>query len=445
MTKLSQIPVLTLTTTAAPSSSVEHNATAASPTCQLTNAYRHYHEGAQFGLRTKLLLVLFILFLPGFAATQTFNGTVKNGTTGKPSAGDEVVLLNLGQTMEEVGRIRTDMDGNFSFKVDNTHNPLLVRAIHEGVTYHRVAPPETASVALDVYDVVKKVDGIVVFADIMRIEAARGQILVTREFGVQNASTPPRTQMNERSLEFYVPNNAQVIDALATTQNGFPLKSAPVPASDKNRYSFNFPLRPGLTRFQVTYQLPYSGSANLDPKSLYPLEHFMIMLPKSMQFKAIASSTGFKMIHFPNQPNTTVHVAEDTTEGENLAFHISGEGMLTTGPQKDTQNSGERKLSSATGPSGTPSNNRPGGGLGPPIDAPDPLGTYRWWILGGVAATFLVGGISVAWRHQSATRFTTKSSSFLPTSRQEKGDCKPIDAGILEATPNSLQHDPPLG
>jgi len=334
------------------------------------------------------------------------------------------------------------MNGNFSFKVDNSHNPHLVRAIHEGVTYHRVAAPGTASIALDVYDVAKKVDGIVVFADIMRIEAARGQIVVTREFGVQNASTPPRTQMNERTLEFYAPNNAQVIDAFATTQNGFPLKSAPIPAGDKNRYSFNFPLRPGLTRFEVTYQLPYSGSANLDPKSVYPLEHFMIILPKSMQFRAIASSTSFKMIHFPNQPNTTVHVVEDTRSGENLAFHISGEGMLTSGQQKDTQNSGEPKLSSTTGSSGAPSNARPGGGLGPPIDAPDPLRTYRWWILGGVAATFLVGGISVAWRHQSTMRFTPKNSSFLPTARQKKGDYKPIDAGMLEATPGLVAARP---
>ncbi len=172
----------------------------------------------------------------------------------------------------------------------------------------------TASVALEVHDVANKVDGIVVFADIMRIEAARDQIVVTREFGLQNASTPPLTEMNERSLKFYVPDNARVIGAFATTQNGFPLKSAPVPAGDKNRYSFNFPLRPGLTRFEVTYQLPYSGSANLDPKSLYPLEHFMVMLPKSIHFKAVSSSTGFKLIHLPNQPDVTVHVAEDTTD-----------------------------------------------------------------------------------------------------------------------------------
>ena len=300
---------------------------------------------------------------------------MKNSTTGKPSAGDEVVLFKLGQGMEEAGRTKTDAKGQFSFKLDDAQAPHLVRAIHQDVTYHRMAPPGTTSVAIEVYDVAKKVDGIEVVADIMRIQAAQGQIAVTREFGVQNTSNPPRTQMNEHNLEFYVPDGAHVIDdsATATTEGGKPLKSAPVPEGEKNRYSFIFPLRPGLTRFEVTYQLPYSGSANLDPKSVYPLEHFVVMLPKAMQFTAAASSAGFKLINYPNEPDASVQVASNTKSGQNLAFKISGEGTLETGQENGAQGSDEGAQSSAPGPGAGQSSNRPGGGLGPPIDAPDPL------------------------------------------------------------------------
>lgn len=45
---------------------------------------------------------------------------------------------------------------------------------------------------------------------------------------------------------------------------------------------------------------------------------------------------------------------------------------------------------------------RPGGGLGPPIDAPDPLQKYRWWIIGGFAAALAVGAVYVASRQRSA-------------------------------------------
>jgi len=297
--------------------------------------------------RSTILLALGILLFSSLAAAQTLTGTVRNVTVGAPAAGDEVILLSLGQGMEEAGRTKTDAKGHFSFKLDSAQGPHLVRVIHQEVTYHRMAPPGTTSVAVEVYDVAKKVDGIKVFADIMRIEAGKGQILVTRQFGVQNASNPPRTQMNERNLEFYVPDGAQVIGASATTttENGNALKIAPVRESEKGRYSLIFPLRPGFTRFQVTYWLPYSGSANLDPRSIYPLEHFMVMMPKAMQFRVAASSTHFKLIHLPNQPDATVQVASDTTDGENLAFHVSGEGMLTTGQQRSTQNSGEREQS----------------------------------------------------------------------------------------------------
>jgi hypothetical protein len=357
--------------------------------------------------RDLLFPVVLVCLSAILATAQTLTGTVKNSTTGKPSAGDEVVLLKLGQGMEEAGRATADAKGQFSFKLDDSQSPHLVRAIHQGVTYHRMAPPGTTSVEVEVYDVAKQIDGIQVVADIMRVQAAQGQALITREFGVQNSSNPPRTQMNERNLEFYVPAGAQVIDesATATTEGGNPLKSAPVPEGEKNRYSFIFPLRPGLTRFEVSYQLPYSGSANIDPKSIYPLEHFVVMTPKNMQFTAASSAAGFKLINYPNEPDASVQVASNTKSGQNLAFKISGEGTLGSA-QEGGQGSNEGEQSSA--PQAAP---RPGGGLGPPIDAPDPLQKYRWWILGGFAAVLIVGGVYVASRQQSAARIKTRGES----------------------------------
>ena len=54
--------------------------------------------------------------------------------------------------------------------------------------------------------------------------------------------------MNEHNLEFYIPDGAQIIpdSATATTENGNPLKSAPVPEGEKNRYCFHLPLASGL-------------------------------------------------------------------------------------------------------------------------------------------------------------------------------------------------------
>jgi hypothetical protein len=364
--------------------------------------------------RKSLAISAAILLLTSLASAQTLTGTVKNATTNKPAAGDDVVLLSLSQGMEESGRTKADAKGNFSFKLDDAQSPHLVRAIHEGVTYHRMAPPGTTSVELSVYDVAKKIDGITVVADIMRIQAAQGQMEIVREFGVQNASKPPRTQMDERNLEFYIPDGAQIISdsASATTENGNPLKTAPVPEGEKNRYSFIFPLRPGLTRFEVAYQMPYTGSANLDPKSQYPLEHFVVMMPRAMQFTAAATSPGYKLINYPNEPDAGVQVASNFKPGQNLAFKVSGEGTLA-----EPQEAGADQGQTASAP---PSGNRPGGGLGPPIDAPDPLQKYRWPILGGLGALLVFGAVFVAARQQSAGRVTGRAK--LPAIEDSESD-----------------------
>jgi hypothetical protein len=391
-------------------------------------------------------LVVLTLALTGLAAAQTLTGTVKNVTTGKPSPGDDVVLFKLGQGMEESGRTKTDAKGQFSFKLDDTQSPHLVRAIHQDVTYHRMAPPGSTSVELEVYDVAKKVEGIEVVADIMRIQAAQGQIEVTREFGVQNTSKPARTQMNERNLEFYLPDGAHVIDdsATATTENGNPLKSAPVPEGEKNKYSFIFPLRPGLTRFEVSYQLPYSGSANLDPKSIYPLEHFVVMLPKAMQFTAAADAAGFKSINYPQEPNASVQVASNPGLGQNLAFKISGEGVLETPQENAGANQGSDQAEQSSGPSagpGAPSNNRPGGGLGPPIDAPDPLQKYRWWILGGFATALVLGGVYVASRQQSTAHRLAREKLSTGVVMAENED----DYELVAVVPAGTKRTPSVG
>ena len=349
-------------------------------------------------------VALTIFLLSSFAGAQTLTGTVKNGTTGKPAAGDEIVLLKLGQGMEESGRTRTDSKGRFSFKLDAAQAPHLVRAIHQAVTYHRMAPPGTTSVEVEVYDVGEKIDAIEVLADIMRVQVEQGRLEVAREFAVQNSSKPPRTQMNERNLEFYVPEGAQIGEGSAMTEHGNPLKSPPVQQGEKNRYSFIFPLRPGITRFQVSYQLPYSGSTNIDPKSLYALQHFVAILPKSVVFSA-APGSDFKPMNDPNQPDANVQIASTTTVGQTLAFKISGEGRLQARVEDGTPQ-GEN--------ASTQNENRPGGGLGPPIDAPDPLQKYRWNILGGFVAVLVAGAIYVASRQQAASRAGARPKTHSP-------------------------------
>jgi len=352
-------------------------------------------------LSLKAAVLLLTLTLAAYAFAETLTGTVNNGTTGKAAAGDDVVLIKLANGMEEAARTKADAKGNFKFTFDDV-GPHLIRAIHQGVTYHRMAPPGTTSVQLDVFDVGKKIEGISVTADVMRFQVENGQLEVVRLFAVNNESKPPKTQMNDHNFEFYLPEGAKVSQGMAKTANGNPLNAAPVPQADKGRYAFIFPLRPGETQFQVQYTVPYSGSATIDPKSPYGMQHFVVMVPKTMQFEA-GPGAHFASMNDPQQTDAIVQVAAETKAGQPLSFKISGTGVLAanTAPEGST-NGGA--MGGGQGQQGQQGNSRigdgPGGGIGPPIDAPDPLQKYRWWIIGGFVLALFGGAYYVNTRQR---------------------------------------------
>jgi hypothetical protein len=345
----------------------------------------------------KLVAVSVLFLLGAIASAQTLTGTVKNGTTGKPAAGDDVVLIKLAQGMEEAARTKTDATGQFSFKLPDV-GPHLVRAIHQDVTYHRMAPPGVTSVELEVFDVSKKVEGVSVTADVFRFQAQGNELQGIRLFAVNNISQPPRTQMSDQNFEFFLPDGAQIDQGMAMTAGGQPINSAPVPEKDKNRYKFVFPLRPGETQFQVVFHMPYSGELNIDPKPLYGAQHFVVMVPKTMQFMA-APGTDFKSMKDPRQSDALVQVASNTQAGQSLAFKIAGTGAL--GEAGDDSQGAPSPADGGQATAGRDS--RPGGGLGPPIDAPDPLEKYRWYILGGFGAALVVGAIYITNRSKSGS------------------------------------------
>ena len=348
----------------------------------------------------RIVVAAFAILLCAVASAETLSGTLKNGTTGKADAGDDVILIKLGQGMEEAARTKSDASGHFSFNLPDK-GPHLIRAVHDGVTYHSMAPPGTTSVEVQVFDVAKKLTDISVTADVMRFQAQGNQLEATRLFAVNNTSKPPRTQMNGQNFEFYLPEGAQIVDSSAQTAGGQPLKTDPVPQKEKNRYAFSFPLRPGQTLFQIGFELPYSGELSIDPKSLYPAQHFVVMLPKTMQFSAKPES-GFESRANPREPSATVQVASNTEAGQSLAFKISGTGTLNEG--RDESEGGPPAGEGGGAPAGRDA--RPGGGLGPPIDAPDPLEKYRWYILGGFAVILAAGAVYITKRSRSTSLAT---------------------------------------
>ena len=332
--------------------------------------------------RGALLGAVLLVFVAG-AFAESLTGTVSNGTNGKPSSGDDVALIKLAQGMQEAGRTKTDSKGNFKLDVDNLSEPHLVRVNHQGVNYFQPAPPGTSSVNLQVFDVAKKLDAISTTVDVMRFQSQNGQLQVLELFAVQNNSKPPRSQMSDDNYEISLPPGAQIDTSLAKAPGGQPVNSAPVPLKQKGRYTFVFPLRPGETQFEVGYHLPYSGQAKIDPKPLVAQQHFVVMLPKEMQFKPDSAA---RFQNMPDDSGANVQVATEVQPGEALGFTVSGTGVLAGENEQGGQGGG-------MGGAQASADSRPGGGLGPPSEAPGPLDKYKWPLLGGMVALLGFGAI----------------------------------------------------
>ena len=115
-----------------------------------------------------------------------------------------------------------------------------------------------------------------------------------------------------------------------------------------------------------------------------------------------------------------VEVASNTKVGQQLSFQVSGNGTLQG--ESDQQQAGAQP---------GPETARPGGGLGPPIEAPDPLDKYRWYLLGGVAVLMAGGAFYIAKRSKTAVE--TEPAEFEPV---EAPAPKPA-AAAAPATPGA--------
>jgi hypothetical protein len=326
-------------------------------------------------------IALLAMAAPLGALAATVTGTVTNKTVNKPAGGDDVVLIAFGQGMQEAARTKTDAKGNYSIDVPDS-GMHLIRVDHQKAAYFQPVPPGTTKVDAEVYDVLPKVEGVSTEADVIRLETDPQGLHVIENYFVKNDSNPPRTQFSPRAYEIYLPPDARIEGSAAKGPGGMPVSSSPVPTGEKGYYSFVFPVRPGETQFQISYHLPYNGSFQFTPKVSLPTQNLAVILPKSMKFAAGPSSS-FQSIN--DDVNAQTFLLRGVTPSQAIAFSVSGSGSMPRESQAQGPSEAGAAGAEGGGQPAAASDSRPGGGLGAPIDTPDPLNKYKWWILSGLA------------------------------------------------------------
>jgi len=363
-------------------------------------------------------------------AVGPVTGIVTNQTTGKPSAGDDVALLRLAQGMQEAGHTKTDAKGKFTLDVPDA-GVHLVRVTHDKATYFKPIQEGTQSIEVDVYNAAAKVAGVSEEADVMRVEtdASGNGLRVVEAFFLKNESSPPMTQFGDKPFDFYLPAGAVLEGSAALAPGGMPVQSAPVPVEGSpNHFAFMFPIRPGETRFQLTYHLPYSGSQTFSPKPTMATDTVALMMPKSMKFAAAASSP---FAPVTDEVDGQTYVARNIQPSQPLEFTVSGKGQLPRDTVQPQQGDAAGGSASNAGGDLTPSeasarqraDTRPGVGLNNPLDSDgdlEPWAKYMWWIL-GILGLLLAGGAGVMLKQGPAAGTAPVAMSAVSVSRVAPG------------------------
>jgi len=376
-------------------------------------------NGGARNLRYRIAAVIFGLLVSAGASAAQITGTVTNATTNKPSVDDEVVLLSLSTSMEEVAKTKTDSRGRFALNVPDDNGQHLVRVLHQNVHYFQGVPPGATTVDITVYDAATQVEGLITDARVFHLQASGGSMDVQELYILNNQSQPPRTKIGNQTFAITLPDGAEMGQASLTGSSGMPVPVATVPSGAKDRYAYDFPIRPGQTRFEVTYKIPYSGSHEFVLKAESALSELGVLLPKSMKFNG--TSPAFSQDR--DEEGLAVFFAKNLTANQEVKFFVSGEGLIFDAAQ------------------GGNSNQPAGESSGSPISSSS-SGTHGLlWFVVGALVVLIVGGAFVMWRKGAGARAGAapdpRAAKAASKAKAQAQTAKP-ERDILEALKDEL-------
>ncbi|MFZ0638140.1 MAG: carboxypeptidase-like regulatory domain-containing protein [Candidatus Acidiferrales bacterium] len=235
-------------------------------------------------------LVFFSAALPAVAGTVS--GTVKNGTTNRPVAAADVILLALQGGMQAVATVKTDASGHFTITNDALGTaPMLLRVPYKGVLYHEPVPPNTPSVQIEVYEPTSDPHSFAVTTRAIILQPKGSDLAVGEEYTIKNQTQPPVAYyLKDGTFRFQLPEGAQLNQVSAWGAQGMPVIQGTI---DKGNgvEAVDWPFRPGDNGVRISYQLPYtSNQATIHDSSIYDVQSVILAVPPGLQVSAAGFS-----------------------------------------------------------------------------------------------------------------------------------------------------------
>lgn len=258
-------------------------------------------------------------------------GTVRNGTTGAGAPGVTLTLSSFLGGMTPVEETVTDTEGRFAFAKElpavSTGQPFAgaIRAELDGINYTEILRADDAldDVTVTVYSA--SAENIAPPANrVLILEPGAAEMVVRESFQFFNDSNPPVTYSTEDgTLRFFLPDAAQgVVQVSGTGPAGMPLRSTALPAGEEGLYKVDFPLKPGESRVDLSYVVPYADGGQFTLRSTYPEVATRVAAPEGVEI------AGEGVALFGREPSTNAAIYSVQNASAAALLTVSGQGAL---------------------------------------------------------------------------------------------------------------------
>jgi hypothetical protein len=327
-------------------------------------------------MKPRWILALGIFLLTPLSSVfgATVHGTVRNGTTGKPAAGIEVILIQLQGGMQPVENSKTDAQGQFTFDHPSIGaQPMLVRAVYRGINFHQPLPPGRTDLQVEVFEPSRESKTISVETHFVIFQPNGATLEVGEEYAIKNDSQPPEAYFRaDGNFDVVLPEGAHLKQIAAQGPSGMPVVQAPIDRG-KNKYSVAYAFRPGENGVRFSYELPYTGnSASLKLPTVYPGARLVIVAPPSVQISAEGLQPGGQ------EQGMSVYSRDGFAANSALTVSVSGTAPPPGNNASDTDAGAQNRDEQAgSGPASAVISQVPGR-----------LDVLKWPIVGGFLCLF---------------------------------------------------------
>jgi len=210
------------------------------------------------------------------AASGGISGQVLNKTTGGPAAEVELILTSyMGDKPTDEKTIKSDEQGNFSFKALNWDRSYAITVDFKGAQYSTdkmVFYPneDTKILDLPIYEPTVDEDNIKIIESQMIVQSAEGALSVADLALYSNTGDKIYVGGKEledgrkESLRVSMPKGAQNVNFIhgitpedvVNTEYGFADTASILPGQKRVVYAYNLPLNSGTTTFEKTIDYP---------------------------------------------------------------------------------------------------------------------------------------------------------------------------------------------